>query len=199
MKAFKFTRPTALAGCLFLLAPPGFSQDGAKSGVPGKGGGRDVVTEETLRKEVAKSQKLPEAMKSAALPLTAARPSTDNTVYARSIILFDGETHTLVPLGSILTLPAEYRDHIISRPAGDFTGWPAFLAKNTAWLAGHEVTLTMAKGDEKEARKVLKEIEHGTKVLVSLYKSCPISILEPAPPAKAASPQVKPTAIPGHP
>ena len=192
MKTFRFTRLTASAACLLLLPMLGFSQNQANLGVPKIGGTREVITEELLQKAVRENKKLSDGIKALALPLTAARPSLESTLYSRSIILFDGKMHTVVPLGSILALPVEYQRCIIPQPSGDFTYWPSFLAKNTSWLGGHEVTLTMTKGAQKEALKVYKEIQDQKKVLIALYQSCPISILEPVPPAKAPPPLIPP-------
>lgn len=179
---------------LQLLLLPLVAWGQPKLATPGTGLARDVISEEALQKEVAKTRKVGESFKDMALPLTAPRPSLEHNLYSRSIILYDGKFHTVLPFGAILSLPPEYQGHVVSTPTGDFTYWPDFKAKNTSWLEGYEVPLKMAQGDEGEARKVLKEIKDNPKVLVSLYKNCPISILEPVAPSKP-SPSAKPPVI----
>lgn len=204
MNSLKFIRlivsGNLLAGfCLLPLASRVLAQTQAQSAPAKKGAPREVVAEEDLRKTMLESKKLSgpllsSSLKTEPVPLTGPRPSTDNTLYARSIILYDGNEHTVVPLGSILCLPVEFQGCIVAQPTGKFTGWPKFLARNAAWLETHEVTLTMAKGDPAEAQKVLNSVKNGVKVLVSVYKGGPVSLLEPVSPAHTAPLATKPPA-----
>ncbi len=142
---------------------------------------RDVVTEEALRQEAAKARKTSDWLLQTTKPVTGRRPAAQTSPYARSIILFDGEKHTLVPLGAILHLPESLQNRVISEPAGDFTFWPSFLKRNSAWLHAREVPLAMAKGDAKSAAPLLRDLAGERRLVVSVYRGGPISILEPAP------------------
>lgn len=149
---------------------------------------RDSVSEEELQKQVGAAKSMSDQLATWAKPVKeSARPSTDNKLYSQSIILFDGSMHTVVPLGAVLHLPPALRSHVVSKATGDFTFWPNFLARNASWLSTKEVSLDMAKGDPKLARKVLQSVAKDTKLLVSVYKGCPISVLEPAPASASAS------------
>lgn len=141
-------------------------------------GARDVVTEESLKKTIATGKKI-STMKDAFLPMTEVRPDLTPSLYKRSIVLFDGSAHTVVPQGAMLRLPPGYRNRVIDGPKGEFIFWPAFLEKNSKWLGAWEVPLAMAKGDQTLAQKVLKQVAQDARVLVAVYKSCPITILEP--------------------
>lgn len=142
---------------------------------------RDAVSESELKAQRAKSSGLGAQLAARTHPLKQERPSTESSLYSQSIILTDGEKHTLVPVGSILHLPANLRDRVATEPKGDFTFWPAFLKRNAAWLAGHEVPLAMARGDRESAVPVLEQAGRDTRLLVAVYRGCPISILEAAP------------------
>lgn len=142
---------------------------------------RDTVSESELKAQKARASGLGAQLAARTHPLKQPRPSTESSLYSQSIILTDGEKHTLVPVGSILHLPANLRDRVATEPKGDFTFWPAFLKRNAAWLAGHEVPLEMARGDRESAQRVLEQAGRDTRLLVSVYRGCPISILEAAP------------------
>jgi hypothetical protein len=139
---------------------------------------RDAISEGNLAAQMAAAKPMLEQMGTMSQPLTQARPSQEDTLYSKSIILFDGETHTLVPIGSVLYLPQNLKSHVVSAPQGDFTFWPNFLKRNPTWLAAKEVPLQMAKGDPKLAAAVLREATGTTRLLVSVYRGCPISVLE---------------------
>ena len=52
------------------------------------------------------------------------------------------------------------------------------MKRNSAWLAAKEVPLEMAMGNAKLGRTILNTVGKDSRLLVSVYKSCPISILE---------------------
>lgn len=160
------------------------------SSVPqARGALREALTEAALRKQFQSSHSL--KMRMAETPVThsevAVRPAIHNSPYDRSIILFDGMRHTVVPVGSVLSLPPGLRSHVIDKPKGEFLFWPAFLEVNDQWLAAKEVPLEMAKGDTKKAQAVYQQISKDPHLLVAVYKRCPISILEPDPAASQSS------------
>lgn len=150
---------------------------------------RERVNEDKLQTEAAAAKPMTAQLTAMMLPLPEVRPDPSDSLYKKSIILFDGEMHTLIPIGSVLHLPPSLRSRIIAEPKGDFTFWPNFLKRNETWLAGREVPLKMAKGDAKLAAAVLKETAKSNQLLVSVYRQCPISVLEPTPaPAAKESP-----------
>ena len=142
---------------------------------------REAPNDEKIQAEAAAARPMNEQLVAMMRPLPEVRPEPGNSLYKKSIILFDGEMHTLVPVGSVLHLPAGLRHRVIAEPKGDFTYWPSFLKRNPGWLAAREVPLKMAEGDAKLAAAVLKETVKSSQLLVSVYRQCPISILEPAP------------------
>ncbi len=149
------------------------------------GGAREAVTESALRKQMEGSKKMAD-MRDAFQPAPAVKPSLEPSLYKRSIILFDGSHHTVVPIGAVLRLPATYRNRVIEKPEGEFIFWPAFLEKNQSWLGGWEVPLAMAKGDAELSKKVMKQVDRENRVLVAVYKSCPITVLEAEPESEGA-------------
>jgi hypothetical protein len=143
---------------------------------------RDVVTEDELKKLAQQGNTLSAMLaKSTTQAPVAARPSMESSLYRKSVILYDGEKHTVVPIGSVLQLPAGYRNRVVEKPVGVFTFWPAFLERNAAWLGAWEVPLRMAEGDAEAAKKVLTATAKDPRVLVAVYRGGPITILEPVP------------------
>ena len=180
------------AGLVLLAVQPTVAQgpvQATRAQDPPASSMHDVITEEALLKQVESASKLDTTLSARTRPVGEARPSSGNSLLTSSIILFDGEKFTLVPVGSILNLPAAHRQKIVEEPKGEFTFWPSFLERNASWLRAREVPLKMAKGDSKAAEAVLKETSKDTHVVVSVYKTGPISILEPEVAEKKDTPQ----------
>jgi hypothetical protein len=148
---------------------------------------RDVIAEDALRQKVASAPSLKAHLEVKAKPLTNIPPSTQNSLLRNSIILADNEKYTVVPVGAILHLPAKMRSRIISQPKGDFTFWPSFLERNSQWLAAKEVSLSLSRGNAKEADMLLKSLANDNRLVVATYKGGPITILEKAPANKNAT------------
>lgn len=152
------------------------------SATPPRGAAHDVISEEAFRKQTESATKM-DALFAKAKPLGDTRPNMESSLMTNSLFLFDGEMFTIVPMGAILNLPPSLRQHVIAKPEGTFTFWPNFLKRNAAWLAAKEVTLKMAKGDADAAKAILRETSTDRRVVVSVYKGGPITVLEAAPQA----------------
>lgn len=139
---------------------------------------RDVISDGELAERMAGSGGTAAYVKKKAQPVVGARPKPDTSPYTNSIVLSDGEMYTLVPNGAILHLPVQLQQYVVEKPVGNFLLWPSFLDRNEAWLAAQEVPLDMAKGDAKAAARVMNALVDPGKVLVSVYRSNPISVLE---------------------
>jgi hypothetical protein len=149
---------------------------------------RDAVNEAALRQQMAGARKLGELLQERKLEAVdpERRPQASTRLQDRSIILSDGDTHTFLPPGSILHLPAALRERVAAKPAGEFLLWPAFLERHASWLTAQEVPLAMARGDARAAAGVLAPLATEKKLVVAVYRQGPISILEAAPPAAKA-------------
>lgn len=143
---------------------------------------RDVMSEDELKRQAGAAPSLKTQLTAKAKPLTTKAPAIQSSLWARSIILGDGEKYTLIPVGSILHLPEALRSRVLSKPQGEFTFWPNFLKRNEAWLGAREVSLTTSRGNAQEANVLLKNISRDPRLLVATYKGGPITILEAAPP-----------------
>ncbi|WP_265595435.1 hypothetical protein [Verrucomicrobium sp. BvORR106] len=172
-----------LAGAAALGQIPALpSASGGSPPPPSATQARDVVTEEELKKLAQPENTLSSMLAKATTQApVAARPSMESSLYRKSVILYDGAQHTVVPIGSVLQLPAGYRNRVVEKPVGTFTFWPAFLERNAAWLGAWEVPLSMAEGNAEVAKKVLASTVKDSRVLVAVYRGGPITILEPVP------------------
>jgi hypothetical protein len=141
----------------------------------------DVMDEQTLRKQAAATPSFKAQLSKKAKPLKNQAPAIQSSLWRNSIIISDGEKFTLVPVGSILHLPANLRPRIIAKPQGDFTFWPSFLKRNQTWLGAKEVSLSLSRGNVREADALQKSLVGNPRLLIATYKGGPITILEPAP------------------
>jgi hypothetical protein len=168
-----------VAAGLFVGATSVLSQSPAQPGTPPTNA-RDATSEAALRQQMQKSKRMSD-FKGAFEPAPQVKPDLTPSLYKKSIILFDGDVHTVVPMGAVLHLPQNYRSRIIDKPKGALLMWPSFLKKNKDWVGGWEVSMAMAKGDPDLAKNVLKQTAQDTRVLVSVYKGNPITTLAPVP------------------
>lgn len=178
---------------LFLEAPDLWSQASASVEAKPAASGREVISEAALKKQMGGGKPMAawiEEVTKAAPVAATGRPSLESSLYRKSIILFDGKNHTVVPVGSVLHLPPAHRNKILEKPQGPFTFWPAFLERNENWLGAWEVPLRMALGDQELAASVLSKTSTDSRLLVSVYRGGPISILVPVedPEAPASAP-----------
>jgi hypothetical protein len=139
---------------------------------------RDVISDSKLSALMAASPKIKDFLSANTKPVGDDRPKPDESAFSRSIILYDGTNFTLIPEGSILTLPANLREHVVASPLGSFLLWPSFLKQNAKWLASREVTMEMALGDKEASAEILQSLKADTKLRVAVYRSNPISVME---------------------
>ena len=139
---------------------------------------RDVISDAKLSELMAEAPRMKDFMPAKLKPVGDSRPNPDVSAYSNSIILFDGDKHTVIPYGAILNLPEKLRERVVAAPAGGFLLWPRFLKRNEQWLASREVPLEMAKGNKETASTVMRNLVDSPKLLVSVYRGNPISILE---------------------
>ena len=83
-------------------------------------------------------------------------------VYRQAHILCNRDTHTVVPLRSIIYQPAKNESKVTEAPSGKFRFWPDFLPKNRDWLMTFEVTLEQAKGSNQFRIKSSKSLRKST-------------------------------------
>lgn len=104
-----------------------------------------------------------------------AKPSLAH-VYRQAHILCNRETHTVIPLQSIIYQPAKNESKVTKAPSGKFRFWPDFLPKNRDWLMTFEVTLEQAKGVEPISDKKLEEFAKINRTVIATYRRSPISV-----------------------
>jgi hypothetical protein len=162
-------------GATPLLAQSPASQ--AKTPVPAA---RDATSETALQRDMQKSRRMSD-YKGAFEAAPVVKPDLEPSLYKKSIILFDGDNHTVVPIGAVLSLPDNLRGHIVGKPEGPFLFWSAFLEKNKNWCGSWEVSMAIARGEAEMSKAVVKQIASDTRILVAVYKGGPITVLEPVP------------------
>lgn len=97
-------------------------------------------------------------------------------VYNKAHILVSRDTHTVVPLRSIIYQPAKYQSRVVEIPSGKFRFWPDFLMKNRDWLLTFEVTLDQAKGNKPIPKIKLEEFAKIHRTVIATYRQNPISV-----------------------
>jgi len=98
--------------------------------------------------------------------------------YANSDILVSGRYHTLVPKGSVLSLPDRHKKRFATKPSGDFILLKKFISMNYAWLSTKEVSFEQVKGEKPLSESLQKSIQQSGRVVIATFNKNPISVRE---------------------
>jgi len=98
-------------------------------------------------------------------------------IYKDSVILQQGNSHTVLPRNSIVYLPESLKQKVVSRPSGSFVSWPQFYLKNRNWIFTHEISLKQAHGTAPLKDGVIKQFERINRLVIAIHQNNPISIL----------------------
>lgn len=110
-------------------------------------------------------------------PYTPATITPSKSIYATSIILQHGDTHTLLPPFAVIYTPDHLQKKITRTPHGRYVPWPEFYTNHRSWLFTHQITLKQAKGQAPIKPEVLSQFKRINRIVVSIYQNHPISKL----------------------
>ena len=98
-------------------------------------------------------------------------------IYAASIILQHGDTHTVIPPLSIIHTPPHLEKHITRTPHGKYMPWPEFYTANRRWIFTHHITINQAEGKAPIKDEVKKQFTRINRIVVTLFQNYPVSTL----------------------
>ena len=99
---------------------------------------------------------------------------------ARSTILTNGKSWTLVPKGAVLHVPERYRLRIGKAPVGVLQTWAEFYRMNRGWLHRYDVTFTEARGENFISPAATAAYRGTGRIVVAVCQAGPISIKKEA-------------------
>jgi hypothetical protein len=135
----------------------------------------DRPTDQSLKQSIAMhEQGFTGAIPSAQAPAVTV-PSKE--IYASSIILQDGDSHTLLPPHAVIHTPAHLQKKITRNPAGKYLPWPKFYNAHRHWLFTYQVTIKQAEGKEPVKPEVMGQFARINRIVVSIYQNHPVSTL----------------------
>lgn len=115
------------------------------------------------------------------------------TVKKRSLIgsstlLATGSHWTIVPKGSIIHIPARFKNKVVTKPQGKLQDWPVFLRENAGWIHLHSIPMKQAHGQEFLGEKEMKAYKSVGKMVIATCGGHPISVAPKAfvPPVEEA-------------
>ncbi|MFK7910283.1 MAG: hypothetical protein AB8F34_06730 [Akkermansiaceae bacterium] len=178
MSPAKKTLLQAVVLAIVLTAPLLFAQSGVGPAfLPAER--KQAVTErptaEFLKQQIAKqSQGFAGATRSQHAPKTIA-PSKE--IYATSIILQHGDTHTLLPPFAVIHTPSHLENKITRNPTGKYVPWPQFYNAHRSWLFTYQVTIKQAEGKDPIKPEAKNQFNRINRIVVSIFQHHPISTL----------------------
>ena len=150
---------------------------------------RDALRHEELanaKPRAAESLDTIEAPPPQAKTPTGTRPEWKpvNILERSEFLSFNG-LGTLVPKGSVLHVPAGYRNRIGMAAGARIVPWAEFYRANRGWLSTHEVSRKQAEAEQPLTEAALESIAKSSTVVVATLAGGPITVLRP-PPEEAA-------------
>ncbi len=122
-----------------------------------------------------------------------AKSPAKQSVIEQSVILCDGTYWTLVPIGSVLHVPAKHQDRVVKQPAGKLLNWQQFLGRNRSWLGTEDVDIATAAGQTPITKEAESTWAQRGSVVVAVHRGGAISVKRPEPEAETkAAPAAKP-------
>jgi hypothetical protein len=110
---------------------------------------------------------------------TVVRPrdvTTKRDLVSRSTVLTDGRHWTIVPKGSVLTVPERFRSRVDVAPSGELQTWTEFLRRNSGWLFTKSVAMDEARGESAIEPSAVEAFEKTGRVVVAVFQTGPISV-----------------------
>ena len=98
-------------------------------------------------------------------------------IYEDSVILQQGNSHTVLPRNSIVYLPESLKQKVVNRPNGAFVSWPQFYLKNRNWIFTHGISLNQAQGTTPLKDGVMQQFKRINRLVIAIHQNNPISIL----------------------
>lgn len=98
------------------------------------------------------------------------------SLIASSTLLSDGVNWTLIPKGSVIVVPEQLKNKLVSKPVGKLVEWKRFLARNGSWLHTHPIQMRQAQGKETLDPDRFKKLRTLNKIVVATCAKGPISV-----------------------
>lgn len=108
-------------------------------------------------------------------------------LFAISTLFVHNGNWAMVPRKSVIYIPTQLKNKVVTKPEGKLLRWPLFLQKYGGLFHTHEVSMQQAKGKEKINPKAIEAYKGTGKIVVATYHRQPITVH-----ADALRPPVKP-------
>lgn len=107
------------------------------------------------------------------------RQAVGEGLNSRPTIISDGTHWTLIPPGAILFIPEEQTAKVNARPVGKILNWTDFLALNSDWIGGEELSLGQAEGLEAILGDRASSWSSAGRIIVAVHQGSPIRVIAP--------------------
>jgi hypothetical protein len=100
-----------------------------------------------------------------------------------STFIAGGDTHAILPKGSIVFCPDVLAARISSKAVGKPVAWPDFLHTNRNWITTREVTLPQIRGEKPFTVEDREAFAKAGRIVVATLRGNPVTVLvSPTPP-----------------
>jgi len=97
-----------------------------------------------------------------------------------SVFVSLGESHTILPKGSVIFCPDVLASRVSNRLSGKPVRWKDFLVANRNWISTHEVTLAQVRGEAPLSEDDRRAFATSGRMVIATLRGNPVTVL-PAP------------------
>ncbi|MEK7950124.1 hypothetical protein [Luteolibacter soli] len=134
----------------------------------------DVTNDEAFRAKRAAS--------GATMLKPVPRQAKSYSIEELSIFISHGETHVILPKGSVIFCPDELANRVSNKVSGKPVTWNEFLVANRNWISTHEVTLAQVRGEAPLSEEDRKAFTTSGRMVIATLRGNPITVLPVPPP-----------------
>ncbi|MCW1921651.1 hypothetical protein OKA05_03745 [Luteolibacter arcticus] len=113
----------------------------------------------------------------AARPKPVARKAKDYSIAELSAFISNGETHAILPKGSVVFCPDAVATRVSNKAVGKPVAWPDFLVANRNWISTHEVTLPQIRGEAPLSESDRKAFAAAGRIVIATLRGNPVTVL----------------------
>ena len=101
------------------------------------------------------------------------------SLVARSTIISGASNWTIVPRGSVLSIPTRFKGYVNGQRKGKLVTWRDFYAKNSSWIRLLPVSVEQATGEDPLSEDYMESLKRTGLLVVATCQGGPISVRLP--------------------
>jgi len=111
------------------------------------------------------------------MPKPVPRQTKGYGIAELSVFISHGESHAILPKGSVIFCPDALATRVTSKAAGKPVAWSEFMVANRNWISTHEVTLAQVRGEAPLSEGDRKAFATAGRIVIATLRGNPVTVL----------------------